>query len=98
MSPRRVALLLSVLTVAAAALVLPSALSAQGSGEPPVATAFTLVKFPVGQAGAGGQTPACTGLGLLNQLYYTRDDCGFGYADVSGTTEDSTVTAVFVGS
>jgi M6 family metalloprotease-like protein len=51
------------------------------SGAPngaPVASGWTLVKFPQGQ-------PACTGVGFLGAVYYDRLDCGFGYVQVSDT-------------
>jgi M6 family metalloprotease-like protein len=53
------------------------------SGAPsgaPVASGWTLVKFPQGQ-------PACTGVGFLGAVYYDRLDCGFGYVRVSETTQ-----------
>jgi immune inhibitor A len=44
----------------------------------PVASGWTLVKFPLPQ-------PACTGLGFLGAVYYDRLDCGFGYVQVTET-------------
>jgi len=46
----------------------------------PVASGWTMVKFPQGQ-------PACTGVGFIGAVYYDRLDCGFGYVKVSETTQ-----------
>src|SRR6058998_879101 len=60
----------------------------------PVASGWTLIKYPQGQ-------PACTGLGFIGSIYYDRLDCGFGYVQVSETTlagPASTVKVSFIDS
>jgi M6 family metalloprotease-like protein len=60
-------------------MTLLTAAQAPASENPtPVATGWTLVKFPQPQ-------PACTGLGFAGAFYYDRLDCGFGYVQVSET-------------
>ncbi len=57
----------------------------------PVASGWTLIKFPQGQ-------PLCTGVGFLGVVYYDRLDCGFGYMSVSETTSTSTVKVSIIDS
>jgi immune inhibitor A len=44
----------------------------------PVASGWTMVKFP-------GPQPGCTGVGFIGAVYYDRLDCGFGYVQVTET-------------
>jgi immune inhibitor A len=57
----------------------------------PVASGWTLIKFPQGQ-------PACAGVGFLSAVYYDRLDCGFGYVSVSETTPTSIVKVSIIDS
>lgn len=71
--------------------VAPQAPRAADSDPAPMASGWTIVKFPQPQ-------PLCTGVGLLGSLYFDRLDCGFGYVTVSETTPESTNVVVdFVG-
>jgi len=71
----RAGLLLAALLI----VTLLAAAQSPATTEPtPVASGWTLVKFPQPQ-------PACTGLGFEGAVYYDRLDCGFGYVQVSGT-------------
>ena len=61
------------------ATFITAAQSPATTGRPaPVASGWTLVKYPQGQ-------PACNGLGFIGSVYYDRLDCGFGYVGVSET-------------
>ena len=83
--PRRpFVLLVSALLIAASVgLAAPAATPAHAKpATAPVASGWTLVKFPQPQ-------PACTGVGFQGAIYYDRLDCGFGYVSVSGTTATS---------
>ena len=76
--------LVAALLIAGLLYVSSPSVSANDSAVP-VASGWTLLKFPQGQ-------PACTGLGYSGAIYFDRLDCGFGYVGVSETGPDSDVT------
>ncbi len=71
----RVGLMLAALLIAT---LLTAAQSPATSQPAPVASGWTLIKFPQPQ-------PACTGVGFIGSVYYDRLDCGFGYVQVTET-------------
>jgi immune inhibitor A len=72
------------LTLLVSAVVLATTLAAAAPAPAveglasPIASNWTLIKFPQPQ-------PACTGSGFFGSVYYDRLDCGFGYVRVSET-------------
>ena len=81
-APARIPLL-SLLTLAAAAAALAiGGARASGAGEPAVASGFDFVKYP---------TPLCTGVGVRQSPYFTRDDCGFGEATLGDLRDGADV-------
>jgi immune inhibitor A len=77
--------------LASALIGLIGAQTAPGGAPPaaPTASGWTLVKFTQPQ-------PACTGFGFIGAIYYDRNDCGFGFVQVTETTEDSSVSVEFL--
>src|SRR5687768_9444845 len=57
----------------------------------PIASGWTLIKFP-------GPQPVCAGVGFQGAVYYDRMDCGFGYVSVSETTSTSIVKVSIIDS
>ncbi|MFN2470591.1 MAG: immune inhibitor A domain-containing protein [Gaiellaceae bacterium] len=60
-------------------LMLPATTQSAPTPATHVASGWQIVKFPQPQ-------PACTGVGLRFSFYWDRQDCGFGYVRVSGTS------------
>src|SRR5690349_23496449 len=87
-APRRLSILtLLTLAAVAAALAIGGA-RASGAGEPAMASGFDFVKYP---------TPLCSGAGLRQSAYFTRDDCGFGEATLGELRDGADVQARFTG-
>src|SRR5690349_9263438 len=85
---RRLPPLSLVMLAALAVALLLGGARADGAGEPASASAFDFVKYP---------TPLCTGAGVRQSPYFTRDDCGFGEATLGDLRDGADVQARFTG-